>query len=517
MKPFKTTSKYYFLSILSGVSIQAAYPPLRLWPLGFIALIPFFYSIGYEENQKTAFTGLTFGFVFFFLNQNWIYHSLHYYGGMPAASALATVMILSFYESLYIVAFSILVVRLFKRGISFTLSAPFFWTSLEYLRGHLLTGFPWSLMGYTQTGFLPLLQISDITSIYGVSFIVILVNAGIAELLLFYKKENLTFSIKKIVTVLILLSLSTGYGYYRIHQISNKKANDVIRVSLVQGNIEQDVKWNPEYQEDVINTYLKLTKKVVKNFHPDLVIWPESALPFYYGSEPEFTERLNDFVKKINTPLLTGSMLIRGIEFKDNEVSDYRVTNSAILIDTNGKLTYIYDKIHLVPFGEYVPLRKYLFFFDKIVPVGIGDFSRGTTFVKGNIKGLKFCTVICFEAAFPELVRGFFTDGGDLIINITNDGWFGKTTGPLQHFDIALVRAIENRRPLIRVANTGISAIVDQKGRIIDRLGLFKRGTISENLEVKSISSFYVKYGDVFSYICLMVSAIIFIYKGIRN
>jgi len=508
----KTLYKYLFLSVLSAVSVQVAYPPFRLWPVGLVALMPFFYALVKKDNHKTALTGLTFGWVFFFLNQFWIYHSLHYYGGMPSASAVATVMVLSFYESLYVVVFSLLVSRLFKKGILLIISAPFVWTSLEFLRGHLLTGFPWSLMGYTQTGYLPALQISDITSIYGVSFLVVFVNAGITELGLLIKNGTYRKGLKTALCVLIVFSLFIGYGYYRINQIKNIKAEKTLKVSLIQGNIEQDEKWNPEYQEDVIDTYLKLTGEAVKEFQPDLIVWPESALPFYYGSEPELTERLNNFVKDIKTPLLTGSMLIRGIEFKDNEVSDYRVTNSAILIDTNGKLTYIYDKIHLVPFGEYVPLRRYIFFFDKIVPVGIGDFSRGTAFVKGEVKGLRFCTVICFEAAFPELVRGFFTDGGDLIFNITNDGWFGKTTGPLQHFDIALVRAVEDRKPLIRVANTGISAIVDQTGRVIKKLGLFKRGSISEELELKNINTFYIKHGDIFSYICLIISVILVIW-----
>jgi apolipoprotein N-acyltransferase len=368
-------------------------------------------------------------------------------------------------------------------------------------------------MGYTQTDYLPALQISDITSIYGVSFLVVMVNAGLTEAVLLIKHGGFRKGLKRVFLVMIVLSLFLGYGYYRINQIRNLSVEKTLRLSLIQGNIEQDVKWNPEYQEEVLSTYLKLTQDAVKEFHPELVVWPESALPFYYGSEPELTERLNKFVKDINTPILTGSMLIRGIEFKGDEVSDYRVTNSAILIDINGKLTYIYDKIHLVPFGEYVPLRRFLFFFDKIVPVGIGDFTRGTAFVKGDIKGLKFCTVICFEAAFPELVRGFFTDGGDLIFNITNDGWFGRTTGPLQHFDIALVRAVEERKPLIRVANTGISAIVDQTGRVIKRLGLYKRGSLSEELKIKRIDSFYIKHGDIFSYICLIVSVVMGIIK----
>ncbi|RMG72320.1 MAG: apolipoprotein N-acyltransferase, partial [Nitrospirae bacterium] len=500
----KTVYKYLFLSALSAVIIQAAYPPLRLWPVGYVALMPFFYALLKNNNHRPSLTGLCFGWVFFFLNQFWIYHSLHYYGGMPSVSATSAVMVLSFYESLYLVVFSFMVSRLYKRGIPFIMFAPFFWTSLEFLRGHLLTGFPWSLMGYTQTGYLPELQISDITSIYGVSFLVVMVNAGLTEAVLLIKQGRYRKGLIRVLMVLMALSLSTGYGYYRINQIRNLSAEKTLSLSLIQGNIEQDVKWNPEYQEEVLDTYLKLTEEAVKEYHPELVVWPESALPFYYGSEPELTERLNNFVKEIKTPLLTGSMLVRGVEFKGNEVSDYRVTNSAILIDTNGKLTYIYDKIHLVPFGEYVPLRRFLFFFDKIVPVGIGDFTRGTSFVKGDVKGLRFCTVICFEAAFPELVRGFFTDGGDLIFNITNDGWFGRTTGPLQHFDIALVRAVEERKPLIRVANTGISAIVDQTGRVTKRLGLFKRAALSDNIEIKRIVSFYTKHGDIFSYICLI-------------
>ena len=513
MKTVNKSYRFYLLSALSAVLIQAAYPPLRVSVLGFISLVPFFYSLIKEENQNPARTALVFGVVFFFINQFWIYHSLHYYGSMPAPSAIATVMILSFYESLYVVLFSILVKNMLKKGIPFTLSAPFLWTSLEYLRGHLFTGFPWSLTGYTQTGALVTLQIADITSIYGVSFLVVLVNASITEALLLYKRGAYRVLLRTL-PVIVLLALSVGYGYYRLSEIDHTGAKKTIKVSLVQGNIEQDVKWNPDYQREVLDTYLKLTKEASEKFHPDLVIWPESALPFYYGSEPELTEKLNSFVKEINTPLLTGSMLVRGIEFNGDEVSDYRVTNSAILINTDGKLSYIYDKIHLVPFGEYVPLRRFLFFFDKLVPVGIGDFSRGTAFVKGKIRGLRFCTVICFEAAFPELVKSFFVDGGDFIVNITNDGWFGKTTGPLQHLDIALVRAIENRKPLIRVANTGVSAVVEPTGRVVKKIGLFKRGVLNEEVEIKPLDSLYTRWGDLFSYLCLIISGLFIFYKN---
>jgi apolipoprotein N-acyltransferase len=184
------------------------------------------------------------------------------------------------------------------------------------------------------------------------------------------------------------------------------------------------------------------------------------------------------------------------------------LTNSAVLLDKEGKKSYVYDKIHLVPFGEYVPLRKVLFFIDKLV-VGIGDYTPGKQYLLADTEMGRFSTLICYEVIFPGLVRKFYTRGGDFMVTITNDAWFGNTAGPYQHFSMAVFRAIENRKPLVRAANTGISGFVDSNGRILVQTGLFDRQVLTYTLKTDSSMTFYTKFGDLFSFFCIVISIIL--------
>ncbi|NOX20339.1 MAG: apolipoprotein N-acyltransferase [Nitrospirae bacterium] len=503
--------KKLLLSVFSALLLQLAFPPFNIWPAGWIGFVPLLYALYDSEPLQAVQSGFVFGIFYFFSNQYWIYYSLNQFGNMPLITALSVVMLLSIYQGLYVMAFSFLISKLNKKGVSLLYTAPVLWTAFEFLRGHLFTGFPWSLAGYTQWSNTYMLQISDITSIYGVSFVVILFNAFLTELIHFYSSKKQNYLVLKAITVFIIIGLTFIYGLYRVNQIENQKKLKSIKIALIQGNIDQDKKWDLRYQKDVLNTYFNLTRKAVKDSKPDLIIWPETALPFYYGSEKELTDELVGFVKELSIPLLTGSMLVKELKIKEDGSYEYGITNSAILLDSDGKLTYIYDKIHLVPFGEYVPLRRFLFFLDKLVSVGIGDFKQGKSYVKGRVKDLDIATVICYEAIFPDLVRKFFIDGGDIIVNISNDAWFGETIGPLQHYQIATVRSIENRKPLIRVTNSGISGIIDQAGRTLKTLGLFKRGYITFTLEIKNINSLYSRIGDLFGYFSLLYSTIVII------
>ena len=179
-----------------------------------------------------------------------------------------------------------------------------------------------------------------------------------------------------------------------------------------------------------------------------------------------------------------------------------------VLLDREGKKAYVYDKIHLVPFGEYVPLRRVLFFIDKLV-AGIGDFMPGKVYIPADSEVGRFGTLICYEVIFPGLVRKFYTQGGDFIVTITNDAWFGKTAGPYQHFSMAVFRAIENRKPLVRAANTGISGFIDSNGRILAVSGLFERLVLTHTIKTDSAMTFYTRFGDLFSFFCIVISIIL--------
>ncbi|OGW37239.1 MAG: apolipoprotein N-acyltransferase [Nitrospirae bacterium RBG_13_39_12] len=436
----------------------------------------------------------------------WIYHSINNYGGISLAVSFIIVILLCLYLSLYTGLFAFLFSVTIKRTkLPALFIAPLFWVVLEFLRSYLFTGFPWSSIGYSQYKFLSVIQIADITGIYGISFLVVAVNGALADIFLIKNrlKDMPLFPLSQTVIGYIVLSLfiisTIIYGQIKLGE---EKPGRLFKASIIQGNIEQDKKWESYYQNAVTQTYRKLSLET--SFHsPAIIVWPETAVPFFFGTNSEYTKELVDFQRQLNTYLLFGSVLIKG---KTGE--RYLLSNSAVLLDTDGKIVYSYDKIHLVPFGEYVPLHKFLFFINKLV-AGIGDYIHGSQYLKADTPFGDFATLICYEVIFPGLVRKFFSNGGEFILNITNDAWFGNTTGPYQHFSMAVFRAVENRKPLIRAANTGISGFIDSKGRIISRTNLFQKTILSGDVAGDSTMTFYTKFGDLFSYIWIVFSVVI--------
>ncbi len=299
------------------------------------------------------------------------------------------------------------------------------------------------------------------------------------------------------LTALAVFALAVfGYGYYRLGQ---ERPGDTARVSIVQGSIEQDIKWNPEYQEEVLDTYKTLTAAAA-TAEPELIVWPETALPFYWERDMDYTAEIKRFVAELNTELLFGAITVKDA---------FEVANSAILLGVDGEPLYVYDKIHLVPFGEYVPLKHVLGLFVGRVVEGIGDYVPGRSYEKADSAAGSFGTLVCYEIIFPGLVRKFYRQGGDFMVNITNDAWFGRTTGPYQHFAMGALRAVENRKPLVRAANTGISGFIDSNGRILKTLSLFERGAITEEIRTDTTRTLYSRYGDLFSYLCIITAVIL--------
>jgi len=503
---FKGFLKVYLPAFISGLLLTLCFPTINFFFLAWVALVPFLLSL-YNKNPKEAFwTGIMFGIPYFFGTEYWIYHSINYYGGVPFIVSITIVFLLCLYLSLYTGVFAMLFSLNFKPSrIPIPFFAPSLWVALEFLRSYVFTGFPWSSIGYTQYKFLNIIQISDITGIYGVSFLIVAVNDAVAELLLIRKRlrEMPLFPISlPIIWFSILLfffSATLIYGQWRLLQ---ERPGTVFRASVIQGSIEQDRKWNPAYQDAVTNTYGILSLKVVSS-SPNLIVWPETSIPFFFGTDREYTEKLTAIQKKLGAYLLFGSVLV-----KEKGEERRLLSNSALLLDETGNIVYSYDKIHLVPFGEYVPLRKFFFFIDKLV-VGIGDYIPGSQYEVAVTPFGQFATLICYEAIFPGLVRKFYLKGGDFIVNITNDAWFGKTTGPYQHFSMAVFRAVENRKPLIRAANTGISGFIDSNGRILTETSLFQQTTLTREVRTDSTKSFYTKYGDLFSYLCIVFSILL--------
>ncbi|HYA87258.1 MAG TPA: apolipoprotein N-acyltransferase [Nitrospirota bacterium] len=495
------------LAAFSGLLLAAAFPLFNLSFLAWVALIPLFLTLK-EKNVKTGFWlgGIT-GIVFFAINVHWITHSIHFYGGFPLIPASLITFCLSAYLALYPALFGACVVSIrSNRPKLFFIAAPLLWTTLELARTQVFSGYPWSLLGYTQYSMLPIIQISDITGVYGVSFIIVLVNAALASTIIGEKKYVPIF------TAVVMVILVLGYGFLKIR--IPESSGRGITIAVVQGNIEQDKKWDRAFQSEVVAIYKRLTEDALKQ-QPDLIIWPETATPFYFTGVGEndraMTADLVQFVRQNHVPLLTGSPTY---ELQPNRRIIGR--NSAFLILGDGRIGAVYHKMHLVPFGEYVPLKKVLFFLDKMVQT-IGDFQAGDEYTvmtvpyadTGQRKDVKLCTVICYEIIFPDLVRRFVDHGAEIVTTITNDAWFGRTAAPYQHFSMAVFRAVENRVPIARAANTGISGFIDSRGRILETSAIFTEAHVTHELKPGTERSLYTRYGDIFSYACTIVSLIL--------
>jgi apolipoprotein N-acyltransferase len=496
----------YGPAFISGVLLVLCFPTVDLFLIAWIALIPFLLSL-YDKSPKQAFkAGIVLGIPYFFGTLYWIYHSINHYGGVSFLPSIAIVILLCLYLSLYTGIFAFLFsITIRNTKLPALLIAPAFWVVLEFLRSYVFTGFPWSSIGYSQYKFLSVIQIADITGIYGISFLVVAVNGALADIFLIKRRTKdmplfpLLYTIIGFSFLAVFLISTVIYGQIRLHE---ERPGKPFRASIIQGNIEQDKKWEPSYQNDVMEVYKDLSLKATSS-SPALIVWPETAVPFFFEADRERTEELIDFQNQLNAHLLFGSVLVKG---KTN--NRYLLSNSAVLLDKDGRPEYIYDKIHMVPFGEYVPLQKILFFINKLV-VGIGDYTRGDNYLRAGTPFGDFGTLICYEIIFPGLVRKFYSTGGDFMVTITNDAWFGKTTGPYQHFSMAVFRAIENRKPVIRAANTGISGFIDSNGRILFRTNLFQRIVLTEYIKTDSHRSFYSRYGDLFTYIWIVFSVIL--------
>jgi apolipoprotein N-acyltransferase len=294
-----------------------------------------------------------------------------------------------------------------------------------------------------------------------------------------------------------------------------------IKIAVVQGNIEQDTKWDPSHQRSVIATYKRLTLKALEQ-RPELVIWPETATPFSFGgtsrNDPGLTEDLRSFVRTTGTPLLTGSPCYEGRPDRTHVLR-----NSAFLLNSDGTTGAVYHKLHLVPFGEYVPLRSVLFFVEKMVQAE-GDFRTGTEHTVMELRSRKggspiaFSTVICYEIIFPDIVRRFVKSGASVMTTITNDAWFGRTAAPYQHFSMAVLRAVENRVPIARAANTGVSGFIDAKGRIPETSDIFTEAYLTRDITpAGGNKTFYTRYGDVFAYLCVLASIVLLALSQKKN
>jgi apolipoprotein N-acyltransferase len=428
----------------------------------------------------------------------WLNIVMTTYGKLPLLVSISLAGLMAAYLALYPAAAAALSRAAEGCGIPLLISFPVSWVALEYLRAYLLTGFPWALLGYTQYRTLPLIQIADLTGVYGVSFLILLVNVLLFQLWRWVRgKDGAHYPLLATAAVIPLFLLTIWYGFISLNR---DLPGTTVKVALAQGNIPQDVKWNPAFQEETVSIYERLSRQSAGS-GATLIIWPESSLPFFFQKEPRYSERISSLAKELGAALIVSSPALEPAEGRD------RLLNSAFLIAADGSTVGRADKFHLVPFGEYVPLAKLLPFVNKMVE-GIGDFSPGRSVSPLPAAFGKLGVLICFEGIFPEISREYVNRGARLLVNITNDAWFGNSSAPYQHLSMTVFRAVENRVPLVRSANTGITAIIDSRGHVRGMTGLFREALLTGEVRIGHEQSFYSRYGDIFARGCLLAAVL---------
>jgi apolipoprotein N-acyltransferase len=463
--------------------------PLLLVALGGIVRRP-------PTPAKAFSLGILTGAVYFAGTVYWTSDVMRTYGDLGLPAAVGTAVLLVAYLALYPAAFSVGVAFLAGRlGVHIAAAlSPLVWVASELARTHLFTGFPWVLLGYSQITVLSVAQTASLFGVFGVSALVALVNTGIVLAILGSGRWRTVGP----AAVALVLAVAVVWGNVRLQGGGIEGDEDRLRVGVIQGNILQDDKWDPDQAGRILNSYFSLSRQAAAA-GAEFIVWPESSLPFFFEEDPFGARLVRRLVEETGATYLIGSDQIeRG--------QPDRYYNAAFLLSPDGRTTAVYRKMHLVPFGEYVPLKRLLFFVSPLVEA-VADFSPGETPVILPVEGRPVSTAICYEVVYPGLIRRFVQEGSQLLTTITNDAWYGYSSAPHQHFWQAAMRSIEQGRYLARAANTGISGFVDPYGRVLSRTEMFEPAALVEEVRLITSRTIYSRIGDLFAYLCLAATA----------
>ena len=495
--------KNIVLSLLTGIMIALALPPFKTGFIAYGALIPFFLLLEKKSLSEAWRWGYVTGFCIAVFTLFWI-------GWVTMAGLFGVLLV----WPLYIALFAVLHVFFLRTLSSMAyLFMPFLWTGIEYLQSLSELAFPWNYIGYTQSYYLPFIQFADITGIYGVSFWVVGLNV---LLFMLWKNVNTNKRLVFGLSLILLFLLPLPYGFIKLNQ---PEIGRELKVSLIQGNRDPNEKWNGDVKESNYRIYEEMTKQALVE-QPDVVVWPETAMPFYLRSESQYLKRIRTLIDSADVSLLTGA-----IDYEYLEDGSYEHFNSVFMIEPGYHTIQRYAKMKLVPFSERVPYKNYFPFNvlkDLLWDLGLGDYAlgrqiatitgrfRATPSVQQNDSTQVYRTAvaICYESVFPDHVRKYVNKGADFLIIITNDAWFGKTSGPFQHAQAAAFRAIETRRDIARCANTGISCFIDRYGRLEQQTPLFKPAAISDTVILNDEQTFYTLHGNLFAVFVSIVSGL---------
>jgi apolipoprotein N-acyltransferase len=499
---------YFFLAILCGLFTALAFPKFSLSYLAWFSLLPLLFVL-YESKPSLSFwLSFVAGLAFYGILIYWIPDVPAHYGDVPYFLSLVIFLVLIAYLSLYWGIFGY-IFSLTKQASPelACLVAPFLWVALEYGVTHILSGFPWGLIGYTQSPDLPLIQMTSLTGVYGVSFLIIFFESS---LLLFIKEKSRNL----LISSLVLVALTHSIGFLVLKKAPVASENQ-FTAAVIQGNVSSDIYWDmlsPEEINRIFSEHIELSR-LARDQGAGLIIWPEFSVPLCFScSEPlyqDFKQKLMTFARENDCTLLLGT---NEMAKKDGKELYF---NTALSLQPNGSYTS-YAKMHLVPFGEYTPYKK-IFFFINSVSRAIGEVTPGKEYRLHQYKGQKFASPICYEIIFPSLVRKLVRQGASFLTTITNDGWYGPTSAPHQHFNISIFRAVENRRYLLRAATTGVSGLVDPYGRVIAKTPIMVKTFLVGKVYPVNKSTPYNRFGDILPILGLTISLFSFILALLRR
>jgi apolipoprotein N-acyltransferase len=516
----KIPPKAWALALVSSGLQIIIFPKASLYFLCWVAMVPLVYALlrgrggegelvdseGRSLRPFTLLQGFTIawvsGVIWYLGTCYWIYPVMNGYGnlGAPAAGliALGYCLIMGMHHGV----FGLLVVLMARRSAlgnrAPLFMAPFFWVAIEFFRDRV-TGVPWQPLGGAQVDNIPFARIGAITGVYGLSFAIMLVNCAFVAALLLpgRRRTNLLISAAAAATALQMGIFAKPDPF-----VTRKEA------VLVQPNIPvlDQSQWTPQFFDQTIGALAQMSITAAGKHSandPGLIVWPESPAPFWV-SEPRFQHGLAEIAQATNSYMVAGSTAVA--ESKDPQQP--LIYNSGLVVDPSGRVLGRYDKIHLVPFGEYVPMQHWLFFASKLTRE-VGDFARGTERKAFDLNGLKAGVFICYESIFPDEVRQFAANGAQVLINISDDAWYGETSAPFQHLQMARMRAIENHRWILLATNNGVTTSIDPYGRIVKRAERNVRTTLIAPFAAQTEVTFYTSFGDVFAWLCVVISLLV--------
>jgi apolipoprotein N-acyltransferase len=489
-------------AIAAGIALALAFPRYEWDGAAWVALAPVLSTALGAAPRAALGWGWLAGVVFFAALLEWLVTTFQVYSAIPWPIVYGPVLLLAAYCGLYtgLVAAAVAWIRRRRSVGEALLAAPFLWVAGEWVRGHLLWGFPWGTLGYSQYHRLAVIQVAELAGVDAVSFLVVAVNAAITGCFFLSWRR----AVAGALLAAGLVGGALGFGAWRL---AAPPPPAVAAVSIVQPSISQVRKWDQAYVAEILGTLFALTREAGER-HPALIVWPETATPSVLRRDRPLTEALARLAGELDTGLLVGS-----IDVSEGPALAYQ--NTAFLLTSRG-IEQRYDKIRLVPFGEFIPLSGVLGFVRGWAEF-IGELQPGSRAEVFAGPPAPFGVMICYEGIFSDLVRRFVQNGARLMVNMTNDGWFGRTSGPLQHLAMYPFRAVEHRTAVVRAANTGISAFITPRGEIVRRLDLYERGVLTHRVPLREGQTLYTRLGAWLAYLGLAVSGLVLAHAAARG